>query len=104
LDGREKATATISVNQRLGQPNFRARSRGRHQIENGLLLRADLHNLFDQGRITVRSDDTVAVAPEIHDCGYRLLDGKKIALPAGARRREFRKALAEHRKLYGPGS
>ena len=32
-------------------------SGGPHQPENGLLLRSDLHRLFDQGYITVGADD-----------------------------------------------
>jgi hypothetical protein len=49
----------------------------------GLLLRADLHTLFDLGLVSVDATSmTVIVAPELMktDCGQ--LAGKEIALPA----------------------
>ena len=41
---------------------------GRHEISNGLLLRSDLHTLFDLGYMTVTPDDLrVRVSRRIHD-------------------------------------
>ena len=124
---REFKLASMPVNARLGQPNFRMKlleayggkcatsrcrepsvleaahilpvaAKGAHLVENGILLRSDLHNLFDQGRLTIRADNTVAVSADVRDANYRKLEGVQIALPSGARRGAFRKALAEHRK------
>jgi len=41
--------------------------RGPHQVANGLLLRADLHKLFDDGYITVTEDHHVLVSPSIRE-------------------------------------
>jgi putative restriction endonuclease len=40
---------------------------GRHQIENGLLLRSDLHTLFDRGYLTVTPDYHLEVSSRIRD-------------------------------------
>lgn len=47
--------------------------------DNGLLLRADIHTLFDLGLLTVNPDTSaVRVAQQIIDPEYRALDGKKL--------------------------
>jgi len=56
---------------------------GPHRIENGLLLRSDLHILFDQGYLTVTPDDHVLVSKRIRQefengREYYALDGKKL--------------------------
>jgi putative restriction endonuclease len=40
---------------------------GPHRVSNGLLLRADLHKLFDTGLITVTKDLRVEVSPKIKE-------------------------------------
>ena len=60
---------------------------GAHDVSNGLLLRSDLHTLFDRGYLTVRPDLTVAVSPRIREefangRDYYALDGRQIRLPA----------------------
>jgi putative restriction endonuclease len=40
---------------------------GPHRISNGLLLRADLHKLFDDGYVTVTEDYRVLVSPRIKE-------------------------------------
>ncbi len=39
---------------------------GPHDPQNGLLMRTDLHKLFDRGYITVRPNLTIDVSPRIH--------------------------------------
>jgi hypothetical protein len=47
--------------------------------DNGLLLRADLHTLFDLDLLTIRATDlTIAVAPVIGDSLYRDLEGRAL--------------------------
>ena len=58
---------------------------GPHQVDNGLLLRADLHILFDQGYLTVTDDYRVEVSRHIKeefDNGrdYYALHGKELAI------------------------
>lgn len=64
-------------------------SEGPHDIRNGLLLRSDLHRLFDRGYITVSTEHRLEVSPRLRehfDNGrtYYPLHGKKISLPSRA--------------------
>jgi putative restriction endonuclease len=59
---------------------------GLHRIDNGLLLREDLHTLFDLGYVTVRPDYRFAVSRRIRDeftngRDYYALEGREIHLP-----------------------
>lgn len=58
---------------------------GPHSISNGILLRSDLHNLFDQGYLTVTLDSRVEVSSRIKkefDNGrhYYALHGQKLSI------------------------
>jgi putative restriction endonuclease len=60
---------------------------GLHRLDNGLLLRSDLHRLFDLGYLTVSPDLTVRISPRLHKefpdgQDYAALDGVRIRLPA----------------------
>jgi putative restriction endonuclease len=63
---------------------------GRHEVSNGLLLRSDLHTLFDLGYMTVTPEDLrVRVSRRIHEefengREYYELDGRPIRLPQAA--------------------
>lgn len=51
-------------------------------IDNGLLLRVDIHRLFDRYLITINSDThRVVVSDEINDKYYQEFDGKEIYIP-----------------------
>jgi putative restriction endonuclease len=43
------------------------RENGPHRVSNGLLLRADLHRLFDTGYITITSDHRVEVSRHLKE-------------------------------------
>jgi len=99
-----------TVAERLGQPWFRTRLlsaygaqcaisgcsavdvleaahvlpyRGEHtnRVDNGLLLRSDLHTLFDCHLLWITSEYTVALAPVLQNTEYKAFEGKKIRLP-----------------------
>jgi putative restriction endonuclease len=60
---------------------------GPHAPDNGLLLRSDLHTLFDQGYVTVTPDLRLVVSRTIREefengRDYYALDGRQIRLPA----------------------
>lgn len=60
---------------------------GPHTTENGLLLRSDLHTLFDRGYVTVTPSLELRVSHKIRDefengRDYYALDGQPIRLPA----------------------
>lgn len=59
---------------------------GAHEIDNGLLLRADLHTLFDRGYVTVTPDMRFHVSPRIREefqngRDYYALDGREVRPP-----------------------
>lgn len=61
-------------------------SEGPHATNNGLLLRADLHRLFDRGYITVSPDLTIQVSPRLKEDyangkTYYPLHGRKLRAP-----------------------
>jgi HNH endonuclease len=124
IDAREKAARQISM--RRGQPAFRRKllkiyggacavtgCRAVQVLEachiipylgpdtnhpcNGLLLRADLHTLFDLGLITIDAASmTVRIAPELHDTEYGVLEGRNLRLPENVRFRPNAAAVEQH--------
>ena len=75
---------------------------GPHQVSNGLLLRADLHKLFDEGYLTVTEDYRVHVSPSIRSRfengrEYYRFDGMALAvLPADTANQPSRSFLRWH--------
>ena len=74
---------------------------GRHELSNGLLLRADIHRLFDLGYVTVTPDYRFKVgerlAEEYHNGkSYYALDGARIWVPDDASSRPAADALEFH--------
>jgi hypothetical protein len=117
--------AMRAVAQRRGQPLFRARLldtyggrcaisgctavevleaahvlpyRGEHthRLDNGLLLRADLHTLFDCQLLWITAELTVALAPVLLTTDYAELEGKPLNLPASIADHPNPAHLAEH--------
>lgn len=52
-----------------------------YAVTNGLLLRADLHTLFDLGMLALNAQLQVELAPALLSSEYRKLEGKKILHP-----------------------
>jgi Predicted restriction endonuclease len=125
IDGRKKILATLV--QRQGQHGFRQQLidayqycaisdcdvlaaleaahiqpyRGQHtnHVTNGLLLRADLHSLFDQGLLAIDTASmTVLLAPQLRDSAYKTLFGRPLHLPKNQGTRPNKQALDAHRK------
>lgn len=74
-----------------------------HQVSNGLLLRSDLHLLFDHGLITVTPEYRVEVSERIREQYsngriYYALQGQTIALPDVIRDRPERELLEWHNR------
>lgn len=108
VDSREKVTRAIAVRQ--GQPIFRKKllkayesccaisgtqvseileaahiipynGNKTNSINNGLLLRADIHTLFDLGLIGVDENYEILTSPKLENTEYEIFKGKKIKLP-----------------------
>ena len=70
-----------------------------NDVTNGLLLRADLHTLFDLGWVTVHPRTyTVAIHPVLRSTTYGCLDGRRLALPRRSADYPSKKALLWHMK------
>lgn len=81
---------------------------GSHLASNGLLLRRDLHSLFDAGYVTVTQDYRFEVSRCIREefengKHYYALQGQEIALPARPGDRPDRDALRWHNDLCFKG-
>lgn len=72
--------------------------RGDHtdRVDNGLLLRADIHTLFDLHLLTVLSDLTTRVAPDARTDPYLAYDGQRIDVSPLRARQPDPRLLAEH--------
>jgi putative restriction endonuclease len=74
---------------------------GPHEVCNGLLLRADLHRLFDRGYVTVTEDLRFKVGSRLRDDfkngrSYYPLDRAQLQVPAAAALRPQRGFLQWH--------
>lgn len=58
------------------------RNKSSNHVQNGLLLRIDLHKLYDSGLIYIDENYTVHVSPQISSSHYRQYHGKLINLPS----------------------
>lgn len=74
---------------------------GPHAVSNGLLLRSDLHRLFDRGYLTVHPDLRLVVGNRLKEHfengrSYYPLKGQTIAIPARSSERPDRELLKWH--------
>jgi putative restriction endonuclease len=74
---------------------------GEHRVDNGLLLRSDLHRLYDRGYVTVTPDYVFHVGDSLREDfdngrSYYSLGGKTIALPEPEAWRPHRDLLEWH--------
>jgi putative restriction endonuclease len=74
---------------------------GRHEIGNGILLRSDLHRLFDLGHVTVTPDLRLEVSGRLrgdfeNGRTYYPMDGTQVSVPSDARLRPDPNLLRWH--------
>jgi predicted restriction endonuclease len=73
-----------------------------HHVTNGLLLRADLHTLFDFGLLAIdENTGEVLLAESLMDTTYATLTGSILQWPKREADRPNRAALAAHRREAG---
>jgi putative restriction endonuclease len=78
---------------------------GPHEVTNGLLLRADLHRLFDRGYVTVTTDGVLRVSARLrkdfaNGRTYYPLDGAKLTLPKASEDRPDPTFLRWHSEVH----
>jgi hypothetical protein len=72
------------------------------RVQNGLLLRADIHTLFDLGSIAVDPDTLqLLISPVLKGTEYEALGGSPLRLPADPAAQPSREALGFHRRSSG---
>lgn len=73
-----------------------------NHIANGLLLRADLHTLFDLGKIAVEPRNyTILVASELRKTIYGQFHGKRLRVPHQRSDRPNTEVLTKHKEMAG---
>lgn len=82
---------------------------GRHEVPNGLLLRADIHKLFDRGYVTVTPDLRFKVSGRLYEDYhngrvYYQFDGRPIHHPREAILRPHPDYLARHHETIFLGA
>lgn len=69
-----------------------------NRVNNGLLLRADIHVLFDLRLLTIDRDYLVRLDPTVRKGPYRALHGKPLRLPASKKEWPSKALLRNHRQ------
>lgn len=72
-----------------------------NHVTNGLLLRADIHTLYDLGMVAVAEDYRVLVAPALHGTQYVEWHGQPLALPENEALHPNLEALRMQRERAG---
>lgn len=73
-----------------------------HAPSNGLLLRADIHTLFDLGKVAIDTGTmSVVLADDLMETSYRILLGRPLRYPKDDSQRPSTEALDLHRRLAG---
>jgi predicted restriction endonuclease len=68
-----------------------------NHVTNGLLLRADIHTLFDLQRITVDENLKIRVTPSLLNTEYGIYEGATLRVPDNTAYHPDRDALQRHR-------
>ncbi|HEL3785099.1 TPA: HNH endonuclease [Stenotrophomonas maltophilia] len=69
-----------------------------NDVRNGLLLRTDVHTLFDLYLLTVNPDSLrIAVAPALQQSTYFELDGRQLSIPMPSELSARQESLNWHR-------
>ena len=130
-EGDERARTLRSVVDRRGQPVFRVRlidayggryavtgcdavaaleaahivpcsERGSDDVTNGLLMRADIHTLFDLDLIGIEPETlTVRLSDAVQGTAYSDLEGRSLALPVTPAERPSRDGLIARWRRFG---
>jgi hypothetical protein len=73
-----------------------------HHPSNGLLLRSDIHSLFDLGKIAIDTGSmSVVLTDDLMQTSYRILAGRPLRYPKDESHRPSAEALDLHRRLAG---
>jgi hypothetical protein len=72
-----------------------------NSVQNGILLRADIHNLFDLGLLTIDPEThVIGIVEELRDTIFAPLEGSKLTLPHKISHHPSKAALVERQKMF----
>jgi hypothetical protein len=71
-----------------------------NHVQNGMLLRSDIHTLFDSGLITVDENYYVQVSPKVKSEYYHSLNGSLIHIPVNKKYQPSRIALRYNMSFF----
>lgn len=72
-----------------------------NHVTNGLLLRADLHTLFDLYLLSIHPESyEITLAPDLYESCYQELAGRNLRLPANVSAIPNKEALRKHYELF----
>jgi putative restriction endonuclease len=72
-----------------------------NHVTNGILLRADIHTLFDLGLIWIDEGMRVVAADRLTGTDYAFLNGRKLMIPQEVACRPSGRAIGWHREIVG---
>lgn len=75
-------------------------SKESNHIQNGLLLRIDLHKMYDSGLLTIDESYRVHISKKITSPDYTMFDGIRISLPTDASKHPSKDAIKEKMKEF----
>jgi len=75
-------------------------SGGDHDVSNALLLRSDIHNLFDLGLLTISESGKIRVDYELRRSEYFAYHGKQVHIPKVARTKKLMRRLGVHQSNH----
>lgn len=68
-----------------------------NHIQNGMLLRVDIHRLMDEGLLTLNDDMTLLVSSKLNNSSYVEFAGRTIRFPSNPAERPSKHAVTLHR-------
>jgi putative restriction endonuclease len=78
------------------------RGENTNHIQNGILLRSDIHTLFDLGKIGINPvTHKVIISDSLSETVYAGLEGKKLRLPSELGSKPNTEVLRKHVKQWG---
>ena len=77
-------------------------SKESNHIQNGLLLRIDLHKMYDSGLLTIDDSYQVHISKKVTSPDYTMFDGIIISLPTDASKHPSKDAIKEKMKEFRP--
>lgn len=75
------------------------RGRSSNPVNNGLLLRADIHTLFDKGLLWLTESLTVEVSFSLAGSEYTVLQGRSLTLPPDSSKHPHHDNVLDHREF-----